>query len=278
MIFNYIIYNGNLIPAEQAQIFLFNMSYFSSFGVYETVKIDQGRPFYLEEHLHRLLKSAKMLDIDLQVDVVTLKSWFDKLIAVDPNATWGLKILALGPEQSGEPPIIAMQANELATYPDELYQTGAKAIMFEGERLLPTCKSLNTLVNHLARQAATKAGVLEGLLHHNGHFTEGSRTNLFAIRDGQLFTPSRSQVLSGITREVILEVMQETDCPVMETNVVADPTLYDEFFISSTSMHVMPITQIDDQVIGNGEVGPITKLVMAQFETHYRHVMEASDS
>lgn len=145
--------------------------------------------------------------------------------------------------------------------------------MYEGQRALPACKGLNTLVNFLARRAATQQEALEGLLHHNGYLTEGARSNLFAVRQGRLLTPPASEVLSGITRDIIVQVMEGTDHPVVETSVMVDASLYEEVFITSTSMHVMPITHIDGRPVGSGRVGPITRLAMSQFETHYREVM-----
>jgi branched-subunit amino acid aminotransferase/4-amino-4-deoxychorismate lyase len=275
MIFDYIILNGDLIPLEQAHISLFNPAYFSSFGVYETVKIDQGRPFYLAEHLHRLHKSAQMIGLELGVTVETLEAWFNKLLNLDPHATWSLKILVLGAMEAAGNPIIALQPTPLPTYPDAFYERGASAVCYEGQRFKPMCKSLNTLVNTLARRAATQAGALEGLLHYDGYFTEGSRSNLFVVHKGQLLTAPATTVLSGITRDIILAVMAETDYPVVETEVIVDPQRYDEIFISSTSMHVMPITQIEGQPVGDGQVGSLTKVAMAQFKAHYQHLIPA---
>lgn len=273
MIFDYAIFNGTLLPLAQAQISVFNQAFFSSFGVYETVKIDRGRPFYLEEHLHRLLQSAAMIDLDLGVDRETLTAWFEKLLQIDPQATWSLKLIALGGLEAGTEPIIAMQPIPLPSYPLTLYQNGAAAILYEGQRFMPQCKSLNTLVSYLARREATRAGAVEGLLYHEGHLTEGSRSNLFAVRQGQLTTPPAGLVLSGITRELILQVMKETTYPVIETMLPIDTALYEEFFISSTSMHVLPITRLNNQPVGDGQVGPVTKLAMAQFEAHYQQIM-----
>lgn len=274
MIFNYAILNGNLLPVEQAKISIFNEALFASFGIYETVTVDRGRPFYLEEHLHHLLNSAKTIDLELGVDIPTLVSWFERLVSIEPQATWRLRIIAVGASQTETGPIIAMQPTALRTYRATLYQDGASAILYEGQRAIPTCKSLNTLVNYLARREATRAGAIEGLLYHDNHLTEGARSNLFGVRQGQIVTPPASEVLSGITRDVIFQLMQKTGHPVIETNLPVDLSLYEEFFISSTSMHVLPITQLDGQPVGNGQVGSITKMVMAQFEVHYRQVME----
>jgi branched-subunit amino acid aminotransferase/4-amino-4-deoxychorismate lyase len=273
MIFDVAMLNGQQLPVDQAKIPVTSKALFASFGVYETIKVVQGRPFYRDEHFERLLVSASQLNIDLQVDVPTLRNWFRTLADVDRGATWSLRILALGAVEPGDSPIIAMWAEPLPTYPHTLYRDGAAAVLFEGQRPLPACKSLNTLVNFLARRAAQEVGALEGLLHHNGRLTEGARSNIFAVRQGQLITPPGAEVLSGITRDVILQVMQESAHPVTESPLPVDISLYDEFFISSTSMHVMPVTQIDGQPVGDGRVGPITTMVMARFDTHYRQMM-----
>lgn len=273
MIFDYAVVNGQLMPLEQAQISLFNKAYFSSFGVYESVKVDQGRPFYLEEHLHRLHKSAAMLELELGVNVPALARWAGLLCQLDPQATWSLRILAVGAVESGGQPLIGMQAEPLPAYPVALYESGASAVLYEGQRALPRCKSLNTLVNYLARRTATRVGALEGLLHHHGYLTEGSRSNLFVVRRGQLLTPPEVEVLSGITHDIIAHVMSNTDHPIVETPLPIDLSLYEEIFITSTSMHVMPITRIGSVLIGEGRVGPITRLAMERFAQHYRRIM-----
>jgi branched-subunit amino acid aminotransferase/4-amino-4-deoxychorismate lyase len=276
-IFDYAIVNGELIPVDQAKISIFNKALFSSFGVYETVKVDRGRPFHLEEHLQRLLKSAAILELDLGVDLATLAAWFERLCQVEPQATWSLRIFGIGAAEAGSSPIVAMQTDSLPLYPLTFYETGASAVLYEGQRHLPACKSLNTLANYLARRAATEVGALEGLLHHHGHLTEGARSNLFAVQQGHLITPPESEVLSGITREIIIQVMRSTDYPVVEAPVLVDLSLYEEIFISSTSMHVMPITRVDGQPIGNGQVGPVTRLAMERFERHYRQMLAGNE-
>ncbi len=275
-LFDYVICNGELLPAGHAKVSIFNEAFFSSFGVYETVKIDGGKPFYLEEHLRRLQQSAQMIELDLGVDAAPLSDWFAMLHQIDPEASWRLKIIAVGSIEPGSASVIAMQSTPLPTYPLNYYKKGASAILYKGQRMMPACKSLNTLLNYLARHKAHQAGALEGLLHHQGNLIEGARSNLFAVRQGELYTPPAAEVLSGITRDVILQVMQDTGSPVTEAPLPADLSLYEEIFISSTSMHVMPITTIDGCPVGSGQVGPLTKTVMARFKTYYRQFMESA--
>jgi branched-subunit amino acid aminotransferase/4-amino-4-deoxychorismate lyase len=272
-IFNHAVVNGQCVPIDQAQTSIFNLAFLSSFGVYETVKIDQGQPFHLEAHSRRLLRSAEIIDLNLDVDVDTLAGWVTLLIQLDPQATWSLRLLALGALDAGTSPIIGLRPLPLTTYPDSYYRDGARVILYSGQRAIPNCKSLNTLVNYLAHHAATQAKAVEGLLHHDGYLTEGSRSNLFAVRQGQLITSPVSTILPGITRDVVIEVMKDSDYPVIESPISTELAQYEEFFISSTSMNVIPVTQIDGHQIGDGQVGPMTKLVMARFAAFYRQVM-----
>jgi branched-subunit amino acid aminotransferase/4-amino-4-deoxychorismate lyase len=228
MIFTHAILNGRLLPLDQAQIPLNHKALLSNFGVYENIKVERGRPFYLEEHFRRLLHSAHLLDINLEVDPSTLVHWFKQLNQLNPAATCSLRVLALG-AMDGAGAVMAMWAEPLPTYPADFYQNGAAAILYEGQRAMPACKSMNTLVNTLARRAATRAGALEGVLYHEGHLTEGARSNIFAVQQGQLVTPPAAAVLSGITRDVIIQVMQDTPYPVLEVPLPADVSLYDEF-------------------------------------------------
>lgn len=274
-IFDYVVVNGRLLPAAQAQTPLFNQAFLSSYGVYETVKIDRGRPFYLAEHMRRLINSAQMIEIDLGVSAELLCDWFKLLIEVDRQATWTLRALALGAVGNITRPIVAFEALPLATYPDSFYSDGAKAVLYEGQRAIPLCKSLNTLVNYMAGHKAKRAGALEGILHSNGHFTEGSRSSLFVVSRGKLLTAPQALVLPGITRDIVIHVMQETDYPVIEQPVPVELSQLDEVFITATSMHVMPITQIDGQKIGNGRVGPVTQLAMERFNARYNSYMAA---
>lgn len=273
MIFDYAILNGMLQPVDQIQISLFHKAAMSGFGVYEAIKVDRGRAFYFEEHVRRLQQSAAMLELGLDIDETTLASWFDQLVALEPQATWRLTMIVYGAIEAGDRPLIALRPEPLATYPDRFYHEGAAAMLYAGQRTLPACKSLNGLVNFLARRAATQAGALEGLLHHDGYITEGARSNLFAVRQGQLITPPAGSVLSGITRDVVVQLMQPTDHPVTERSISTDLMEVDELFITGTSLHVMPITRVDGRPIGTGQVGPVTKLVAARFEAHYRAVM-----
>lgn len=266
--------DGDIRRVEEITISLAHSVFLTSLGVYESIQVDQGRPFHLEDHLQRLCASAHLIDLHLP-PVPEMLGWGETLIQRLPQSTYALQILVVGPEEPAYKPIIAFIPKPIRTYPPDFYRLGASAISFEGQRALPQCKSFNTLVNHLARMAAGKAGAIEAILTHNNELFEGARSNLFAVVGGRLVTPSRIQTLSGITSDIVLQVMQNTPYPVSEGSIFLNSPL-SELFITSTSMHVLPVTHFNGKKIGDGKVGPVTRMVMSNFEDYYANYLSGT--
>ncbi len=267
--FAYALINGVLIPYAQAQIPLTHPVFLTSYGVYESIQIDRGRPFCLRDHLERLLASAAMLGIALP-PLDTLLDWATELINALPPDTYALQVLVLGGSTTNGSQI-AFLPKPIRKYPSEYYTKGVGAITFEGQRAIPQCKSLNTLINHLARTAAQQQGAVEAILVHQNMLYEGARSNVFVVEAaaGRLVTPPAHKTLSGITKDVVFTVMKDTPYPVHEADVFAD-TPFAEMFITSTSMHVLPITSLNGKQVGDGKVGPITTMVAERFEKYYQ--------
>ncbi|MFQ5575837.1 MAG: aminotransferase class IV [Anaerolineae bacterium] len=267
--------NGTIIPFEEAQVSLAHPVFLTGFGVYETIQVHGGRPFHLPQHLERLATSARLISMALP-GVETLFRWGTGLIRALPPVSYTLQILALGQAPPDAAPLVAFLPRSLVTYPVEYYTAGGAAITFEGQRVIPQCKSLNTLVNHLARTEARRQGAVEAILVHDGRFFEGARSNLFVVEaaGGRLLTPPQSTVLAGITRDVIIRVMESSPYPVQEAPIPLDTPLT-EMFLTSTSMHVLPITSLNRQPVGDGAVGPATKEAMVQFGKYYAKQLAA---
>ena len=275
MFFSHASLNGNLIPFDEAQVSLAHPVFTTSFGVYESIQVDKGRPFHLADHIQRLQNSADLIGIPLPAQE-TLRRWARALIQALPPASYSILILALGDSAGTQDTLVAFLPKPIRTYAPTLYAQGAAAITYPGQRAIPQCKSFNTLVNHLARVEARKQGALEGILTHNNELHEGARSNVFVVTadSNALLTPPADKVLSGITRDIVLQVMAESPTPVEERRIFTDTPLA-EMFITSTSMHVMPVTTLNGQKVGNGQVGPITREAMRRFEQYYRRRMKA---
>ncbi len=266
----HIILNGRLLPRQKAQISVFNHALFSSFGVYESIQIDNGVAFHLDDHLDRLFQSAHFIQLPMGYDRPTIRGWVTRLVETDAICESLLRIIVFGPN-GDEEALVYVLPTALPRYAPECYTTGTRAITFEGARPFPQAKTLNTLVNYLAIRRAREVGAHEAfLVNEQGHLTEGSRSNLFVVSDGTLLTPPAEQVLSGITRDLVWKFAEAEGICVAEQSIRrADLATIDEMFATSTSMHIVPINQVDDGIIGAGCVGPVTRRLMAAFETYY---------
>jgi len=265
----YVSRNGVLIAPEQACVSVLNPAIYAGYGVYETMQVVNGVAFEAAAHLRRLSHSAELLGLPLPADLAVMHRWIADAIAVNDARDAVLRLFVVGPDNGGE--IVAyIWPQPSPTYPAELYRQGAAAITFEGYRYRPQAKSLNCLASYLAQRQARQAGVHEGLLYHDGYLTEGSNSNLFAIMDGIVFTPPASEVLSGVTRDIVIELAAANGIPLRETSLpLAGLSGWEECFITSTSRHIMPVTTIDGRPVGNGRIGPLTRRLTSIFEASF---------
>lgn len=271
MDFEHVILNGKIWPATEAKVSLYSPALFSSFGVYESVEVIDRVPFHLRDHLARLAESAEMIEFSLPYSIYDIASWISQLLQENGPQDCLLRIIALGVTQAEDEALVAVLPQPLPRYPDSYYWEGASVITFEGCRSLPACKSLNTLVNYLARRQAIRSGVHEAILRTGGEMTEGSRSNIFAVRRDELLTPPSDRALSGITRDITIRLALEAGYRVSEVPLnLMDLSHYSEFFITSTSMHIIPIVRIGDALVGEGHVGPMTTDLMDRFEQYHR--------
>jgi branched-subunit amino acid aminotransferase/4-amino-4-deoxychorismate lyase len=271
MDFEYVILNGRMRPASEAQVSLFSPALFSSFGVYESVEVTEGVPFHLQDHLARLAESADMIELSLPYTIYEIISWVNRLVPQNGNRDCLLRVIALGVTQAEDEALVAILPQPFPHYSGSLYSEGATVITFEGARAMPACKSLNTLVNYLARRQAIRAGVHEAILRIGGEMTEGSRSNIFAVCQDKVRTPPSDRVLSGITRDIVIRLALEAGYRVSEAPLcLMDLPHFSEFFITSTSMHIVPVVRIGHTLVGEGRVGPVTLDLMDRFECYHR--------
>jgi branched-subunit amino acid aminotransferase/4-amino-4-deoxychorismate lyase len=276
MEFRHVMVNGRILRSEKALMPLSSPALMGSFGVYESVEVVEGVAFCLHEHLLRLAESARMIDLGLHRDMDEVAGWAEQLLSATGERSYLLRIIAWGAAQPGGEPTLAMLPVPTPQYPEECYQFGGRVITFEGSRFMPTCKSMNTLASYLARREAHRAGVPEAILSSNGELTEGARSNLFVVYRGELSTPPADCALRGITRDIVIRLASLAGYSFSERRVVrGEVSRLDECFITSTSMHILPVVQIDETPIGTGRIGPVTRDLMARFEVHHRACLDS---
>lgn len=250
MSFTYFSHNGKLFPSEQAVISINNIEYSYGFGVYETIRVTQSRALFVNDHIDRLLESAKIINLEHNFDTSFIKTSINELISKLDVGACNIKILLIGGKNADSANLYILALNPL--FPDrKLYKQGAHCITNEYERPFPHAKSLNMLPSYLAYKKAKQLGAYDCLLiDRNGFIVEGTRTNFFTIKDNTIFSPPESEILLGVTRKKVINVAKQNGFEVSEKNIGLDEiSNYDGAFLTSTSSKIIPIKSIENYQI-----------------------------
>ncbi|WP_018664031.1 D-amino-acid transaminase [Heyndrickxia acidiproducens] len=279
-----LILNGKLIGREQASIDIEDRGYQFGDGIYEVIRVYGGRLFANEAHLRRLYSSAEKLSLDIPYTAQELTEQIEALVRGNGLDT-GIVYLQFTrgaahrkhsfPEKSET--VFVAYTNELER-PLHQLEHGIQAVLTEDIRWLRCdIKSLNLLGNVLAKQKAAENGCGEAVQHRGEIVTEGSSSNVFIVKNGELIThPLSNLILNGITRQVILDICEKQQLPVREeTFTIRQLFDADEAFISSTTSEVMPVVQINDQKIGSGKPGAVTRKLQGYFKERMDQLTKA---
>jgi branched-chain amino acid aminotransferase len=268
--------SGDLIPPSEATVSVLGNVLYGAWGVYESIQLWDGVIFHLEDHLNRLLDSAAQVELPLSGDLADHTRWVNELIAAEaeragaPIRRATIRLFAIGPDE-GIGPQSFTWLTSLHAPNAEMVATGVGAVTYRGERALPNAKSLNTLVNTLARRRASAAGEHDGLLlDDDGNVREGATSNFYVVRDGLLIVPPAADILDGVTLQIVLRLAEEAAIRVeRRTLPLAELPAWEEAFLTSTSRHVLPLVRLDGVTIGSGRPGPITMELHRRFEAYF---------
>lgn len=261
--------NGVFLSPSSAAVSVLNPAIYGAYGVYESLQLARGVVFAKEAHLARLEHSARAIGLPLPASGQVIGRWIDEVVASEAVTDGTVRLFALGPDDGGEPSAYVW-VQPPVNHSADLYTAGATVVTFEAQRFLPEAKSLNSLASYMAQRRARARSVHEALLHHDGHLTEGSNSNLFAVIDGELLTPPATEVLSGVTRDIVVMLARREDLPIREAPLwLTEVGRWTECFITSTSRHVMPVTQVDGKPVGAGGVGSLTTRLHSAYEAYF---------
>lgn len=261
----YVVINGQLLPAEQGGFPVHHQSLVDAFGIYETVNAENGRFFHLAWHLRRLGQSAAILGLDLPATPDEIGQWARRLLATTGDGNGLLRIVAYGGD-GVHPPVCGLYVRPHPDNPAVFYEQGVAVVASEGERFRPLAKSTNCLAQAMARFRAKRLGAHEGLIvDRHGYVTEGSTSNVLAVRKGVLLRPPAGSALEGVTEAITLQLAGELGIAQRSAALpLAEATTWDELFITSTNRRIMPVRQIDDVTLPAAP-GPITRRLMQAF-------------
>lgn len=269
-----VLFQKELIDREDAKVDIEDRGYQFGDGIYEVIKVYNGKPFTMAEHMKRLVRSANELQLTLPYAIEQIEAKLTELIEVNQltNGHVYMQITRGVSERVHNFPSIS--TSMLVAYTKETnrpisdQENGIKTILMEDIRWLRCdIKSLNLLGNVLAKQKAKENGAVEAILHRGETVTEGSSSNLFIVKDGVLYThPKTNLILPGITRDVTLQLAEKINVTVVERAFTVDELLHaDEAMITSTTMEITPVVMVDEQELADGKPGEITKQLQAEF-------------
>lgn len=270
--------DGALKPRAEATVSVFDSGFMLGDGVWEGLRLHNGRWAFLEAHLDRLFEAARAIDLDIGMDRAGVAAALDAVREANgmtENAharlmvTRGVKSRPFQhPSLSRSGPTMVIIAEHsvprvgepvrLATVPH------IRGLPMSQDPKLNSHSKLNCI---LACIAAEKAGADEALmLDVHGFVNTTNACNFFIVRKGEVWTSTGDYCMNGITRGHVIELCRDNGIPVFERNFsLVDTYGADEAFLTGTFGAQTPVGEIDGRVIGSGELGPVTARIRALY-------------
>lgn len=217
--------------------------------VYEIIRIEQGIPLFIEDHLVRIHNSAFLSGLKINETNAEIEKNVQKLIQINKVKTGKIKII-IHFNSTGS----MIEKNFILYFTPHYfpttneYSTGIKTSICKAIRTNPNAKILNTLTRQKANHIIAEKKVFETILVDNeGYITEGSRSNVFFISEEKILTPPVNDVLPGITRKNIQQICIQNKIPFIEKKIhLNNLNKFDAMFLSGTSLKVLPVKIFDD--------------------------------
>lgn len=215
-------------------------------NLYTVIRIIKGIPLFWELHYKRLLESSKKAAFDISLSESNIKQRIDKLIKSNNFIEGNIKVV-FNFNDKDEMNFIAYYIPH--HYPDKnLYKNGIATLTLDAERENPNIKFINKDLRETTNKLISINNVYEIILvDKDGFITEGSRSNIFMIKNDNILTPPLNSVLPGITRMLIFQICTSLNIKIIEKKIhVSQLNEFDGIFISGTSPKILPIQKINN--------------------------------
>ncbi|AWK50908.1 aminotransferase class IV [Clostridium beijerinckii] len=211
--------------------------------IYEVLRVINGKPIFLETHLKRMKNSFSLINEKFEFSYEELRMKIDDLIKTENKSEGNIKI-TYGVHEK----VLKVFFIEHSYPSEEMYQSGVKTILYFGERENPNAKIVNENFRKKVNSEIKDKNAYEAILvDKNGYITEGSKSNIFMVKDNELLTSPLKAVLPGVTRGEIIKIAGKIGIKVKEVEYkYSDIDKLDGMFISGTSPKVLPISSVDN--------------------------------
>ena len=273
--------DGEIFDLKDAKISVLDHCFLYGDGIFEGIRLINKKLLLHKEHMQRLYDSASIVRIPILAKEQYEKQLFEAVKSSNLKSgyirvvvTRGIGDLGINPAKCSNPRLVII-VTTLKLYPEELYEKGLKLIIARTRKVPHTSfdcrvKSCNYLNNIMATweivdRKSDEAIITDG----NGIVSEATVDNIFGIRGNVLFTSSLdTNCLEGITRNKIIEIAKSQNLEFTEGRFTArDFMLADEVFLTGTGAGIIPVTKIEEHVIGTGIIGEKTKALRHEYES-----------
>lgn len=280
--------NGTLVPAEEARVSVFDSGFMQGIGLFETMRAYDGRVFRLQQHLGRLVDSARELGWTVIPDLGDLTENVQQVLLASAGADTRVRLtvttgsLHASAEETPRLTVVATAA-PLEKYPDECYTKGVTVVVSDYRQSGHDPTAGHKTTSYFGRLASLRRAHVRSAFEAlwftpDDYLAEAAISTVFVVSDEQLLTPPLdTPVLPGITRAAIMELAVELDIPVREKPLTLEDVLgAEEMFLSNSMIELIPVVRIGREVIGNEKPGEITrKLAVAFTELTLREASNA---
>lgn len=272
----YIWFNKKIIDINQANINILSHTLHYGDGVFEGMRCyktinNNAAIFRLDDHIKRLFKSAKSLDIKIDFNQQEIKQQCLRIVRKNNLKNCYIRPIVFRNKRIGlNPQGLKTNIAIIAIPFDNYFQKEAikvkisKFIRLHPRSIISEAKACGYYINSiLATIDAKKEGFDEALmLDYKGYVAEGAGENIFVIKNNKLYTPKLGSILPGITRDTVIKIAKDLKIKVIEKNITVNEVLNsDEAFFTGTAVEIMPIYQINNKLINNGKLGKITNII-----------------
>jgi len=273
--------NGSFVNLSRAKISVFDRGFLYGDGLFETMRAYRGEVFRLGDHLDRLFRSAKEIELSFSYTRKELRNIIKRILKINNLSEAYIRLtLSRGVSETGliskskSSATLVIVARKFKPLSLSEYKRGWRVTVVETRQNqaspLSRLKSLNFLNNILARKEAKAKGVDEGILLNTvGDVTEASTSNIFLVKRGIVITPpEESGLLPGITRRVVLELATSLGLKVYKRRISLDELIGgEEAFLTNSLIEIMPLVEIDCRRIGKGKPGTLTQRIHKAYKT-----------
>lgn len=265
--------NGQMVPRDRASVSVYDAGFLSGDGIFEGLRIYNGRIFKLSEHIQRLLENARVLEIAPKYNYDYLRRAIRK--AVEANSKLGINYLRLHLSRGitntpSMDPSHSLGSPTLVIYPEvkePIYNKKGIRLMTSHIRRIPPdsldqkIHTFNKINSLLAILESNRLGLDDAImLDKEGFVAETSTANIFFVKGNHISTSFPTYCLNGITRQTVLAEAPKLGYKVLEKNhSLFDVYTSDEIFLTGTVGEIAPVTEVDGRKIGNGTIGEITR-------------------